>query len=154
MDAARAGSSNELLLELFITNSGLREEVRHNRWRQVSLARTWRRERGHHDFHLCLSFFSDADFGSCNFSVDGLRLFRLRASPRRRPSPPGPGLRVHRLIVAQGCCCCWLFEIAPGIDVVLGTGGAVSGDWPAVVLPSGESETDLTTTVFCIFTEL
>ena len=59
-------------------------------------------------------------------SVDGPRLFRLRASPWRRPSPSGPGLRVRRRIVARGCC--WLFEIAPGVDEVLGTGGAVSGD--------------------------
>ena len=45
----------------------------------------------------------------------------------RRPSPPGPGWRVRRRIVAQDCCC-WLFGIAPGIDEFLGTGGAVSGD--------------------------
>ena len=45
---------------------------------------------------------------------------------RGRPSPPGSGLRVRRLIVARGCC--WLFEIAPGIDEVLRTDGAVSGD--------------------------
>ena len=60
-------------------------------------------------------------FGSCTSSVDGLRSFRLRTSAWRRPSPSGPGLRIRCLIVARGCC--WLFEIAPGIDEVLGTGG-------------------------------
>ena len=55
--------------------------------------------------------------GSCTSSVDGLRSFRLRASPMRRPAPPGPGWRVRRLIVARGRCC-WFFEIAPGIDGV------------------------------------
>ena len=60
-----------------------------------------------------------------NSSVDCLRSIRLRASVCRRPAPSGPGLRVHRRIVARGCW--WLFETAPGIDGVFGIGGAVSG---------------------------
>jgi len=47
-----------------------------------------------------------------------MRSFRLRASAWRRPSPSGPGLRVHRLIVARGHC--WLSEAAHGVDLDLG----------------------------------
>jgi hypothetical protein len=82
VDAAGAGSSNELLLELFITNSGLREDVRHDRWRQVLLARTWTRERGHHDSHKWVwgvLIGLNADLGELHRSMKWVKRCRERA---------------------------------------------------------------------------